>query len=51
VPKTNIIKRKDKLTKEVTIEERLVQASGENAHSGKMKIDFLQEFLLRRSKE
>jgi len=51
IPKTNVIKRKDKVTKEVTIEERLVQASGENAHSGKMKMDFLREFLIRRSKE
>ncbi len=43
--KVNVIKKKDKITKEVTIEEKLVIASGENVHSKIDEIQFLRNFV------
>lgn len=47
LPKVNVIKRKDKTTKEVSIEEVVVKASGANTHSKLKEIELLRQWEMR----
>lgn len=48
IPKVNVIKRKDKVTKEVSIQEVLLKATGNNVHSNLEKLDLLKEYVSTR---
>lgn len=49
MPKVNVIKRKDKITKEVTIEEIEITATGNKVHSKIDELDLLRKFVASRT--